>query len=64
MRDKKAGVSKGVAYVQYHRRRDGENARRRLRKYAYDSLLLNVEWNEPVESQLRGAKKGVTPSLQ
>ena len=64
MRDRKTSVSKGVAYVQYHRRQYGENARRRLHKYAYDSLLLNVEWNEPVESQLRGAKKGVTPSLQ
>ena len=60
MRDKKAGVSKGVAYVQYHRRQDGENARRRLHKYAYDNLLLSVEWNEPFE----GGKKGVTPCLK
>ena len=47
VRDRKTGVSKGVAYVQYHRRQDGENARRRLHKYAYDNLLLSVEWNEP-----------------
>ena len=53
--DKKTGVSKGVAYVQYYCRQDGENARRRLHKYAYDSLLLNVEWKKPFE---RRGKKG------
>jgi len=45
-RDKKTGKARGFAYVTFERKQDAETAIRTLHKYAYDHLILGVEWSK------------------
>lgn len=46
-RDKQTSMSRGFAFVNYHRREDAIKAIEKLNGYGYDNLILRVEWAKP-----------------
>lgn len=48
-KDKMTGLSKGFAFISFHRQEAAEEAIRRLNGFGYDHLILKVEWSKPSE---------------
>jgi len=46
-KDKHTGQSKGFAFITYYNREDATRAMKKLDRYAFDRLILNVEWAKP-----------------
>jgi len=46
-KDKHTGQSKGFAFITYYNRDDATRAMKKLDRYAFDRLILNVEWAKP-----------------
>lgn len=49
-KDKHTGQSKGFAFITYYNRDDATRAMKKLDRYAFDRLILNVEWAKLVDN--------------